>query len=172
MFDQISRRKQLRLKDYDYNQPGMYFITICTQRRICWLGKIENGNSILSNAGKIVEEEWLQTAKLRPYVDLYEYVIMPNHFHGILSCNRKSVATQRVATTKLSPDSVGSIIGQFKSTATKRLKSAGLVDFGWQRNYYEHVIRNEDELTDIREYVNYNPAKWMEDKENPDLLTN
>ena len=169
MVDNNLRRKRLRLKDYDYSQSGVYFITICTQDKNCWLGKIKDGSMLLSSAGKITGEEWIRTAELRSYILLDEFTIMPNHLHGIIVITEKDKATHRVATTGLTPDSLGSIIGQFKSIVTKRLRSIGLSDFCWQRNYFEHVIRNESDLNDIREYIIYNPQKWLEDHENPGI---
>ncbi len=171
MVDNYPGRKRLRLKDYDYSQSGVYFITICTQDRNCWLGEIKDGSMLLSSAGKITGEEWIRTAELRSYILLDEYMIMPNHLHGIIIITERDKATHRVATTRLIPDSLGSIIGQFKSIVTKRLRSTGLSDFCWQRNYYEHVIRNESDLNDIREYISYNPQKWLEDHENPSIQT-
>jgi putative transposase len=163
-------RRPLRLKDYDYRQEGAYFITICIHNRKCILGEIIGYEVRLNNWGKVVESEWLQTAILRPYVTLDAYVVMPNHFHAIfyLYLDR---ATQRVAPTErspcgLMPASVGAIVGQFKSQVTKRLKSLeGTLDEPfWQRNYYEHVIRDEDDLNRIREYIQNNSIRWLEDE--------
>jgi putative transposase len=169
---ETTRRRQLRLKDFDYRQEGAYFITICTHNRKCWLAEIIDHEVRLNNLGKVIESEWLQTAILRPYVALDAYVVMPNHFHGIFSLKGQERATQRVAPTKdqpsqgLKPASVGSIIGQFKSQVTKRIirvKGPTKEPF-WQRNYYEHVIRDEDDLNRIREYIQNNPIRWLEDE--------
>ena len=122
---------------------------------------------------KVVESEWLQTAILRRYVSLDAYVVMPNHFHGILLLHDEKRAIQRVAPTEkdrpagLMPGSIGAIVGQFKSQVTKRLnKSTGRrsKEPFWQRNYYEHVIRDEDDLDRIREYIQNNPVRWLEDE--------
>lgn len=154
-------RRSIRLKEYDYSQNGAYYVTICTQDKKCVLSNIVNEKTILTNYGKIVEEEWLKTKSIRPYVDLDYYVIMPDHFHGIIYINKSVGATRRVATTQtLPPNSLGSIIGQFKSIATKRIRKLGYVNFKWQRNYYEHIIRNDDDLNRIREYITNNPLKW------------
>ena len=158
-------RRSIRLKEYDYTQNGAYYVTICTQDKKCVLSNIVNEKTILTNYGKIVEEEWLKTKSIRPYVDLDYYVIMPNHFHGIISINKFVRATRRVAPTQtLPPNSLGSIIGQFKSNATKKIRKLGYKNFKWQRNYYEHIIRNDDDLNRIREYIKNNPLKWMMDK--------
>ena len=113
-----------------------------------------------------------QTAKLRLYVLLDSYVIMPNHFHAVFFFQNHVGATQRVAPTKRTspggpaPTSVGAIIAQFKSKVTKRIKSSGriLIKHLWQRNYYDHVARDEGDLNRIRQYIKYNPASWLEDE--------
>jgi len=164
-------RRPLRLKDYDYRQEGAYFITICIHNRKCILGEIIGHEVRLNNWGKVVEAEWLQTAILRPYVTLDAYVVMPNHFHAIfyLYLDR---ATQRVAPTGkdhptgLMPRSIGAIVGQFKSQVTKQLHSTERKSKEpfWQRNYYEHVIRDEADLNRIREYIQNNSIRWLEDE--------
>lgn len=148
------QHKSIRLKEYDYSFPGWYYVTICTYDRISLFGKIDNGNMRLNNLGKIVEEEWLKTKQIRTYVDLDYYVIMPNHLHGIIiigqsndnvgairrvAWNNEERAIRRIAPTKqtLISNSLGSIIGQFKSRVTKNLRElSGDQELKiWQRNY-------------------------------------
>jgi putative transposase len=138
---------------------------------------------ILNKFGNVVEEEWMRTKEIRKYVDLDYYVIMPNHLHGIIiieqsiddvgatrrvAQNKEDRAIQRIAPTKqtLISNSLGSIIGQFKSSVTKRLREiSGNSDLKiWQRNYYEHIIRNEIDLQNIRKYITDNPLKWEIDE--------
>jgi len=165
------RRRPLRLKDYDYRQEGAYFITICTHNRKCLLAKVIENEVRLNNWGRVVESEWRQTAILRPYVTLDVYVVMPNHFHAIFFLSRDR-ATQRVAPTEEKPStgpksaSVGAIVGQFKAQVTKRINAlwGPAIEPIWQRNYYEHIIRDEDDLNRIREYIEYNPVRWLEDE--------
>jgi putative transposase len=133
-----------------------------------WLGTWGNGTVTLTVAGEIVRREWLRTPALRQNVQVDEFVIMPNHFHGILVISSPNEATHRVAATTLVPGSLGSIVGQFKSAATREIRRSGDVAFGWQRNYYEHVIRNDFDLNDIRQYIVFNPGRWALDEENPD----
>ena len=181
----IRRRNSLRLPEYDYSLPGCYFVTICTFNSKCVLGKIIHEQVKLSRTGKIVEEEWNQTTNLRPDIILDSYVIMPNHVHGIIQINEPTQGrgTARCAPTTLSErktnkidrknrlksNSLSTIIRSFKSAATRRanqmMKTAGAPL--WQRNYYEHVIRNEDELSRIRSYIDTNPYRWNIDKNNP-----
>jgi REP element-mobilizing transposase RayT len=168
----IPRRKNLRLEGFDYAQEGAYFITLCTHNRKCLLAKVTDKEVCLNDWGKVVDSEWLQTAIMRPYVSLDVYVVMPNHFHAILFLKRQARATQRVAPTEEQPShglksgSIGAILGQFKSQVTKRIKKryGTLREPLWQRNYYEHVIRDEDDLNRIREYIEYNPAGWLKDE--------
>ncbi len=172
------RRRSIRLKEYDYSREGAYFVTICTHNRECIWGDIVEGQMHLNDLGREVEIQWLQTAEVRPNVILDAFVIMPNHFHGIFFIQDTLRATQRVAPTKKPrpsgpiSGSVGAIVAQFKSRVTKRLnvlrKKPGVPV--WQRNYYEHVIRDEDDLNRIREYIDYNHVSWMEDENYPGNL--
>lgn len=136
-----------------------------------FFGEIINGNVILSDEGKIVNEEWLNTAVLRKNVILDEYVVMPNHFHGIIALekirdNSNCETTRRVVSTKtvtITPNSLGSIIGQFKSICTKRIWEFN-TQFKWQGRFHDRIIRSETELNNIREYIRYNPIKWNDDE--------
>lgn len=127
-----------------------------------------NDKMIVNNIGEIVKSEWIKTAEYYNNVELDRCIIMPNHLHGIIEIakNINNRATHRVAPT-IQKNSIGSIIGQFKSVTTKRIHKNGLTNFKWQRNYYEHVIRNEKELNSLREYIQNNPIKWALDKKNP-----
>ena len=189
------QRKSIRLSEYDYSFPNWYYITICTHERRNLFGKIKNGKMILNKFGNVVEGEWIRTKEARKYVDLDYYVIMPNHLHGIIiieqsieknnvqsplnttknvgatrqvAQNKDVRAIRRIAPTKqtLIPNSLSSIIGQFKSKVKKRLREiSGNPDLKiWQRNYYEHIIRNEIDLQNIRRYITLNPLKWEIDE--------
>jgi REP element-mobilizing transposase RayT len=165
-------RKSIRLKEYDYTNPNWYYVTICTQDKKKIFGEVKNGKMILNKFGKIVEEEWVMTKEIRKNVDLDYYVVMPNHFHGIIinGANNYDVvgAIRRIAPTKesttLPSGSLGAIIGQFKSKVTKRIRFEGIPEFKWQRNYYEHIIRNDYDLYNIRTYIQNNPLKWELDE--------
>jgi len=183
---QRHHRRSIRLRGYDYTRPGAYFVTIVTRRRECLLGEIVDGKMVLSEYGRIVAEEWERTALVRPYVRLDEFVVMPNHIHGIIwivgddavGATRPVGATRRVAPTGSTTGgrptgpragSLGAIIAQFKSAAAKRINqirgTPGVPV--WQRNYYEHIVRNERALNAIRQYIRNNPARWTDDRENP-----
>jgi len=176
-------RRSIRLKGYDYTQPGAYFVTICTYQRQVLFGEIINGEMVLNTCGEIVSEEWFKTTQIRANIQLHddEFVIMPNHLHGIIwIVETEAGATGPVAPTRNGqfngpkPGSIGAIIGQIKSVAAKRinqtLNSPGAPV--WQRNYFEHIVRNDDELNAIRQYIQNNPHKWELDQDNPiDIMT-
>jgi len=166
-------RKSIRLKEYDYSEPNWYYVTICTFDRKNLFGKIKNSKMVLSSYGKIVSEEWLRTKELRKNIDLDDYVIMPNHFHGILIIERRDTA--RCVPTKVNdnrkfgemqPGSLSVIVRSFKSAVTKRIdeirkNNKGLI---WQKGCYEHIIRNETDLFNIRKYIELNPLQWEIDQ--------
>ena len=157
----IHHRRSIRLKGYDYSQVGAYYVTIVAAHRECLFGEIENGEMCLNDLGNIVREEWLQTAQVRPNVELDEFVVMPNHFHGILAIAGDDRAPH--------PGSLGAIMSQFKSIVTKRVNEMRDTPGApvWQRNYYEHIMRDDGDLNRIREYIINNPANWDADDENP-----
>ncbi len=181
-------RRSIRLKNYDYSQAGAYFVTICTQGRECLFGEIKNNQMHLNEAGGMGEKVWNELPEKYPGVEIDELIVMPNHIHGIIilsvgagPCACPETETnqslrkgqpQGVAPTRLSlPD----VVHRYKSFTTSQYRT-GVEQFNWlsfpgklwQRNYYEHIIRNEDDLNSIREYIRYNPLKWDEDEENPD----
>jgi putative transposase len=167
-------RKSIRLHKYDYTSPGMYFVTICTHNKKCFFGDIIDGEIKLNKLGEFVQHEWIKTEKLRPNITLDKYVVMPNHFHGILHIGSARTGTARRAPTieqygKPVPESLPTIIRSFKSAATKQINQLHNTPGKpiWQRNYYEHIIRNENSLNKIREYIINNPIKWQFDHYNP-----
>ncbi len=169
---QMRHRHSLRLKDYDYSSAGAYFITICTQNRECLFGKIINGEVVLNKNGEIVRNEWLRTPEIRHEIGLDEYVVMPNHFHMVVLIDgcRGDRPVAPTNTSGPKPESIGAFIAGFKSIIAKHInkirQTSGIPV--WQRNYYEHVIRDESELREIRQYILTNPLKWALDRENPE----
>lgn len=164
-------RKSVRLPDYDYRLPGAYFITICTYKRQPFLSKIYNTISVLSDEGQIVKEEWFRTAAVRTAIVLRpdEFIVMPNHAHGIMHRIDDPDRVEESGIVKprgLVSGSLGAVIGQIKSITTKRInrlwKTSGRPV--WQRNYYEHIIRSEQGLERIRNYILANPANWADDR--------
>ncbi len=156
-------------------------------------GDIVNKELKINKVGKIVEWEWLELPKRLPYVELVTHIVMPNHFHGILFIHENVVGATRQGQTRPNPNvkplqaiapvridgsplprgpkpaSVGAIIAQFKSRVTKRIWK--FLEFKntpiWQRNYYEHIIRDEKDLQNKTDYIEANPLSWDEDDENP-----
>ena len=175
----LPRRKSIRIKGYDYSQANAYYITVCTENRECVLGNVQGPSMQLNTYGEIVRNELVNTMKVRDNVEITEFVIMPNHFHAVvfisdsLMQNIKTVLPGRIehyvpeeARAALEPGSIGAIVGQIKSISTKQIRKAGLPCFKWQRNYYEHIVRDEEDLLGIREYIINNPGKWVEDEYN------
>lgn len=180
---QKHHRRSIRLKGYDYTRTGAYFLTICTYQRMHLFGEIVKGEMVLNDVGKIARDEWFKTSKLRPHVKLNEdeFMIMPNHGHGIiwivddgndvgaLRGNAQSRAEQRSAPTKtVKPHSLGAVVRAYKSAVTYAANTADKTRGSvlWQRNYYEHIIRNDRELNNIRWYIINNPLNWQLDRDN------
>ena len=173
----LPTRKTTRLQGYDYAQEGMYYVTICASGRECrFVGAtlvVAREPTPLNAAGIMVENIWLSIPKLFPNVSLDEYVVMPNHFHGIVVIGDGECENEyRRATTRVAPTpTLGRIIGAFKSITTHRyivnVKNGTWPPFTtrlWQRNYYEHIIRNDDDLERIRYYIRHNPENWHDDE--------
>ena len=168
-----------RLKGYDYSSPNWYFVTINTKHHQEYFGEIKNSEMHLNVLGKIAEEEWIKTSEVRKNVELDYYVVIPNHFHGILIITeslRRDVA-RNVSTNKKYSDispvsgSLSTIIRGFKSAVTNQIHKHGDNHFSWQPRFYDRIIRNERELNAIRTYIKLNPLRWEldYDKETLDL---
>jgi putative transposase len=170
-------RKTIRLQGYDYSQDGWYFVTFCINNFEERLGIISNeGKFIPNELGIIVENEWNETPKIRPEVELDMFQIMPNHFHAIVVIGGKEKlpnligfpdTSSPIAKFKSPVRTIGSIIRGFKGASTKKMRLIfnNLEDKIWQYNYYERIIRDENELNRIRKYIDNNPQKWQDDKE-------
>lgn len=162
-------RQSIRLKGYDYTLAGAYFVTICTYKREPMFGKIVDGKMQLSLLGQLVYAEWQKTAVIRPNIYLDAFVVMPNHLHGIIVIYFNEAEGRPdgspVQSTSLQSESLGAIVGQFKSKVTKRYRRFRKNDDSpiWQRNYYEQIIRNERHLTAVQQYIYNNPANWASD---------
>jgi REP element-mobilizing transposase RayT len=171
-------RHSIRLPDFDYTASAAYFLTLVARGREELFGSIVDTAIQLSPIGEIVREEWLRSTDVRPEVELDEFVVMPNHLHGIVIFHRDlSARDTRVleptgahsrAPLQRAPRSLGSFISGFKATATRRVRRLRLADERpiFQRNYFERVIRNGGEADRIRQYIIDNPARWLEDPEN------
>jgi putative transposase len=181
-------RRSIRLKDFDYARSAAYYLTICAKDRACLFGTAANDAMRLNDAGKMVERWWRELNRKFPNVETDEYVIMPNHFHGIVVINDVNCGdeeTERGGWTDGEPrnenerddefeNGVPTIVQWFKTMTTNEyirgVKTLGWPAFPgklWQRNYYEHIIRNDVSLERIRQYIVDNPEKWALDRENP-----
>jgi len=176
----LHHRRSIRLAGYDYASEGGYFISCVTQGRVCLFGEVNNSEMRLNQYGEIVRNEWFRTAKLRPNVELIEeeFVVMPNHIHGIIwlsnqGWGKNRWGTARCAPTdgefgKMIPGSIPTIVRSFKSAVTKQINLLQQTPGSpvWQRNYYEHVIRFEKDYENIANYIYDNPINWEKDDEN------
>ena len=206
----MHNRRSIRFKGYDYTQAGLYFITICCQNRACLFGEIENGKMMLNDAGAIANDCWLNIPNHFPNAILHEYVIMPNHVHGIIELvganNHSPVSELHSPVSKLHPTknkknnnsvigdngaknvsvigdnraknvsplrspskTVGSVVRGFKIGVTKWMRQNTDTFYIWQRNYWEHIIRDDKSYENISQYIINNPTKWNNDKLNPHL---
>jgi putative transposase len=171
---QKHHRRSLRLEDYNYAHSGAYFITIVAQNRQCIFGEVVNGKIELNQFGHILAEEWEKSESIRQEIELDAFVVMPNHIHGIVIMNSDVGATGRSPSPSGPPKrSLGAFVGGFKSAVTTRINQfRGTPGAAiWQRNYYEHVIRNEESLNRIRQYIVDNPTRWSFDPENPTAIS-
>ena len=187
----IHNRRSIRLKGYDYSQAGLYFITICCSNNVCLFGEVVNGEMVLNEYGTIACNEWLNTPNIRKNVELDVFVIMPNHIHGIIILNGRgelhsphnvitvnkwgecnfpdNVITDNKWGECDSPlrgpsNNIGAIVRGYKSSVTKQLNLLNIGCTVWQRNYHEHIIRNQKSYKTIAEYIVNNPSKWNNDK--------
>ena len=168
-------RRSIRLLGYDYSRSGAYFVTICTQGREYLFGQIVNGEMRLNDAGEMIERWWVELANKFRFIEIDQHVVMPNHFHGIIWLVGADPCVYPVdrtvgATGAHAGAPLPAMVRWFKTMSTneylRRVKDGSWPPFArrvWQRNYYEHVIRSESELSLIRQYIHGNPEKWGED---------
>ena len=169
------QRKKIRLRHFDYSQNGSYFVTICTQERAMLFGNVTNGTMTYNDYGQIAVEEIHNTNKLRKNagISISKYIVMPNHVHFILEIvgarRVVPIAPQYENFSKPTEQSVPTIVRAYKAAVTKRIRRLDGHDTScpydiWQRSFYEHIIRNEQDYITIAEYINNNPLKWEEDR--------
>ena len=173
LFRNRFRVKSARMRLWDYGNPGLYFITICTQDMKPWMGNVVEGEVRLSDCGIIVENEWNRTADLRPNVRLDRFVVMPNHVHGIIAIHERRApaethgsASLRDSVNRFGPQSqnLASIIRGFKAASSRRIRSTVCPEFSWQSRFYDHLIRCDESLDRIRDYITANPGRWGRDR--------
>lgn len=173
----IHHRRSIRMKGYDYTQPGAYFVTIVSDQRKELFGAVINERMRLSPLGEIIRIECMRSIGIRKEILLHEdeFVIMPNHIHGIVWIVTAESGDLRPLIGNTPADSLplkhssslGKFIAGFKASATHRARRELNITSIWQRNYYEHIIRNQVELQKIWDYIDSNPREWFEDQYNP-----
>jgi len=173
MYKRSLERKQNRLPGYNYSNPGYYFITICTKNKIPFFGSINDHGMSLNRLGKIVHDCWTIIPNHFTHISMDEFVVMPNHLHGIIAIEPS--ITKDVGDADLRPQRrvnrskmlIPKIIHGFKSTVTRKIhKQFPTSEFEWQRSYYDHIIRDNNGLEKIRLYIKTNPNDWLNDKNN------
>lgn len=181
LFHNKYRIESSRLRNWDYSSSGAYFITICTQNRIQYFGKINKGKMLLSETGKIADKYWREIPNHFTNTRLDEYIIMPNHIHGIIKIDHGDPIIPLVPTvapmvetpesgvstkTVTKKPTLGIIINQFKRICTLTTHKKD-IPFAWQSRFYDHIIRDDISLHKIREYIKNNTINWDSDEENP-----
>ena len=156
-------RRTIRLHGHDYTRAGWYFVTICTYERRRILCSIRSGRVTPSRAGRIVVETWVGLAERFSHVHFDGFVLMPDHLHAIIAIRRPDPRATRPSSHfgRGVPGSLATIVGSFKSAATKLIHAEGVMKGSvWQSNYYERIIRDESALIAVRRYIAYNPVNW------------
>lgn len=185
------RRQSFRLQGYDYRNEGMYFVTICTKDRLPFFGEIVDNQMILSDIGQIVHDNWYKIPQFSPHIVLDEFVVMPNHIHGILAiispvalvaslqcndgthCNDATTKNQFMSDISPKSGSISRILNSYKGACSKNVTSLQSVaslqcndatTFAWQSKFHDRIIRNEQELYRIQNYIINNPKNWKNDE--------
>lgn len=163
----LPRRKMIRLPGYDYSQDGFYFLTICTQNRLCLFGEIQDGEMQHNAAGEMIQKWWFKLDSKFSELVLHEQTLMPNHAHGIIQIKRSNHDLEKEDNNL----TIASVMQWFKTMSmneyVRGVKKNGWRRFSqklWQRNYYEHIIRDEEAYHEITEYIKTNPQNWGKDK--------
>ena len=153
-----------RLASWDYRWAGVYSVTICTQGRVCCLGEIVAGEVVLSPEGRVAAEEWRKIPRVFPHVLLDEWIVMPDHMHGILTFqNRPLEKPSPESAGHLTTGSLGAVINEFKSKSTKRIrKDLKRPAFAWQTRFHDSILREPEDLDRLRAYIRANPARWQQ----------
>jgi REP element-mobilizing transposase RayT len=176
----IHHRRSIRLRHYDYRQAGAYYVTFCTYNRLSIFGKIVDGKMVLNKIGQIAATEWERSPEIRREIELDAWVIMPNHMHAIVLITESNIENTPPNKSNISPNtairglgsikrSLSSLVQGFKSSATLKINAHRKTPRlpVWQRNLWEEVIKSEERLNEIRDYIINNPRRWSEDDYNP-----
>ena len=187
-------RKHIRLRHFDYASEGWYFVTICTQNREFYFGEIKDRQMVFTGIGEIARQLWTEIPAHFPGAELGEFVVMPNHVHGIIGIHHKHLISntvgddfrrdvacniptcnipttddthaknQYMASISPKPGTLSAMIRSYKSAVTKQCRDNQISNFGWQSRFHDHIIRNQDEFDRIERYIMENTANWENDK--------
>lgn len=184
----IHHRRSIRFKEYDYSKRGAYLVTICTHQRIARFGEIVDGILNVNERGAIVQEIWNTLPNRFPGIDIDAFIVMPNHVHGILIRSEEIELPSEVSTSlqargqtrgtlrdyRVDPhrrQTLSEIVRTFKGASTYTIRKSGMSEFAWQRDFHEHIIRNQQQLDYIRSYIVNNPQTWLNDTFHPDMIS-
>lgn len=172
MTNETHHRRSIRLHDYDYSQQGIYFVTTCAEERRCIFGSVKDDHIVLSKAGEIVCEVWNALPGRFPFVQTDTFIVMSNHFHGILAFHPESDRGAASSAPTRHRANLGRVMRAFKSISAVKIKRAlsRSTQGVCQRNYYERIVRDGDELSSIQRYIAENPLRWTYDRENPQAI--
>ena len=185
LFKNKYRSESARLRGWDYRNPGYYFVTICTRQREHFFGAVMGDDVQLSPIGEIAAQFWSEIPSHHKGIELDKWIVMPNHVHGIVIIRENAVVGTLHATSlqpsqpqdnakmsQISPKagSLSVVIRSYKSAVSRWAGLNGYKNFAWQPRFYDHIIRDEKSLNNIRQYIFDNPLKWELDKENPSNL--
>lgn len=159
-------RKQNRLNGYDYSTSGHYSATICTQNRECVFGDIVNNEITLNQYGDIARNSWLDLPNHHIGIELDQFIVMPNHIHGIIIINSSVGDGPAHSSNNHANNQLSVIIGSYKSTVTKQINRINDDTFKWQKSFYDHIIRDDKSLKNIRDYIINNSKNWELDENN------
>ena len=163
----MSGRKELRLKHYDYSKRGYYFVTICIKKRAPIFGDVMEGRVKLSEAGKVARRCWEEIPDHFGDMEIDEFIVMPDHVHGLLQIESGDENKKGEDNGARNTQTIPVVIGNYKASVTREINEIKPdSNFEWQRSYYEHVIRDEEELREAREYIKQNPFSWQLDRKN------
>ena len=167
LYQEKYKIKSIRLQNWDYSWPGYYFITICTKDKQCYFGDVIDDKMILNELGYIVKQCWRDLPNYYNNCKLDSFIIMPNHVHGIIQINYSNVEMgfKPVSTGKIKRYPLSEIIRGFKTFLSRKINlNDSNINFKWQKSYYDHIVRGEDDLNRIRNYIQNNPLNWYRDR--------
>jgi REP element-mobilizing transposase RayT len=148
------------MSGYDYSQPNHYFVTICVKDFKPVFGKVKDSEMVLNEIGRIVQNQWLWLQEQYNYIILHEFVCMPEHFHGIIEIANIDQEGNGRDRSLLKIKSLSELIGAFKTTSSKKIHQSGLINFKWQKSFYDRIIETDEELENIRWYIKSNPEHY------------